>query len=41
MSEEKQKEIESLQQIITSLTLELGEREKQIEELKQSLESKW
>ena len=37
MSTEKQKEIESLQEIITSLTLQLRERDKQIEGIKQNL----
>ena len=37
MSTERQKEIETLQEIITSLTLQLRERNKQIEEIKQSL----
>ena len=40
VSIEKQREIETLQEIITSLTLQLGERDKQIEELKQSLKGK-
>ena len=38
---ERQKEIETLQKIITSLTLQLRERNKQIEELKQSLKGNW
>ena len=38
-STKRQKEIETLQEIITSLTLKLGEGHKQIEELKQSLKS--
>ena len=37
VSAERQKEIETLQKIITSLTLQLRERNKQIEEIKQSL----
>ena len=37
MSAERQKEIEKLQEVTTSLTLQLRERDKQIEELKQSL----
>ena len=37
VSVERQREIETLQEIITSLTLQLRERDKQIEELKQSL----
>ena len=40
VSTEKQREIETLQEIITSLTLQLGERDKQIEGLKQSLKGK-
>ena len=34
---ERQKEIEKLQEVTTSLRLQLQERNKQIEELKQSL----
>ena len=41
VSAERQKEIETLQKIITSLTLQLRERNKQIEELKQSLKGNW
>ena len=41
VSAERQKEIETLQKIITSLTLHLRERNKQIEELKQSLKGNW
>ena len=41
VSTERQKEIETLQKIITSLTLQLRERNKQIEELKQSLKGNW
>ena len=37
VSAERQKELETLQEIITSLTLQLRERDQQIEELKQSL----
>ena len=37
MSVKRQGEIETLQKIITTLTIQLREREKQIEELKQSL----
>ena len=37
MSSERQKEIVTLQEMITSLTLQLRERDKHIEELKQSL----
>ena len=41
VSTERQKEIETLQKIITSLTLQLRERNKQIKELKQSLKGNW
>ena len=34
---ERQREIETLQEVITSLTVQLKERDKQIEVLKQSL----
>ena len=37
---ERQREMEILQEIITSLTLKLNERDKENEELKQSLKSK-
>ena len=37
VSSERQREIETLQEAITSLTVQLKERDKQIEELKQSL----
>ena len=37
MSVERQKELETPQNIITSLTLQLKERDQQIEELKQGL----
>ena len=37
VSVERQREIETLQEIITTLILQLRERDKQIEELKQSL----
>ena len=37
MSVERQKEIETLQAIITSLTLQLRERDKHIKEIKQSV----
>ena len=37
VSTERQKEIDTLQDVITSLTVQLRERDKQIEELKQSL----
>lgn len=36
---ETQKELETLQEIITSMTLQLREKDKQNEELKQSLKS--
>ena len=38
---ERQKEIETLQEIITSLTLQLRERDKQIEEIKPNLKGNW
>ena len=41
MAAERQKEIEKLQDITTSLTLQLRERDKQIEELKQSLKGNY
>ena len=41
MAAERQKEIEKLQDITTSLTLQLRERDQQIEELKQSLKGKY
>ena len=41
VSTERQKEIEKLQEVTTSLTLQLRERDKQIEELKQSLKGNW
>ena len=41
MSAERQNEIEKLQEVTTSLTLQLQERDKQIEELKQSLKGKY
>ena len=37
VSEQRQREMETLQEIITSLTLKLNERNKENEELKQSL----
>ena len=37
VSAERQRELETLQEIVTSLTLQLRERDQQIEELKQSL----
>ena len=41
MAAERQKEIEKLQDITTSLTLQLRERDEQIEELKQSLKGNY
>ena len=41
MADERQKEIEKLQEITTSLTLQLQERDEQIEELKQSLKGNY
>ena len=41
MSAERQKEIEKLQEITTSLSLQPQERDKQIEELNQSLKGKY
>ena len=41
MAAERQKEIEKLQDITTSLTLQLQERDEQIEELKQSLKGNY
>ena len=41
VSAERQKELETLQDIITSLTLQLRERDQQIKELKQSLKGNW
>ena len=40
-SAERQKELETLQEIITSLTLQLRERDQLVEELKQSLKGNW
>ena len=37
VSEQRQREMETLQEIITSLTLKLNERNKENEKLKQSL----
>ena len=37
VSVERQKELETLQEIIMSLSLQLRERDKQLEDLKQSL----
>lgn len=39
-SADKQREIETLQEVITSMSLQLREKEKEIEELQQSLKSK-
>ena len=41
LSDERQKELETLQKIITPSTLQLKERDQQIEELKQSLKGNW
>ena len=41
VSAERQKELEVLQEVITSLTLRLRERNKRFEELKQSLKGNW
>ena len=41
MSVERQKEIETLQEIITSLTLQLRERDKHIKEIKQSVKGNY
>ena len=41
MAAKRQKEIEKLQDITTSLTLQLRERDEQIEELKQSLKGNY
>ena len=41
VSAERQKEIEKLQEVTTSLTLQLQERDEQIEELNQSLKGKY
>ena len=41
VSAERQKEIEKLQEVTASLTLQLRERDKQIEELKQSLKGNY
>ena len=41
LSNEKQKELETRQEIIMSLTLQIRERDQQIEELKESLKGNW
>ena len=41
VSAERQKEIEKLQEVTTSLRLQLQERDEQIEELNQSLKGKY
>ena len=41
VSAERQKELETLQEIVTSLTLQLRERDQQIKELKQNLKGNW
>ena len=41
VSAERQKESEKLQEVTRSLTLQLRERDQQIEELKQSLKGKY
>ena len=41
VSAERQKELETLQEIVTSLTLQLRERDQQIEVLKHSLKGNW
>ena len=41
MSGERQKELETLQEVMTSLTLRLRERNKQFEALRQSFKSNW
>ena len=41
VSAERQKEIEKLQEVTTSLTLQLQERDQQIEELKQNLKGNY
>ena len=41
VSTKRQKEIDTLQDVITSLTVQLRKRDKQIEELKQSLKGNW
>ena len=41
VSAERQKELETLQEVITSLMLRLRERNKQFEELRQRLKGNW
>ena len=41
MSAERQKELETLQEVMTSLTLRLRERNKQFEALRQSFKGNW
>ena len=41
VSAERQKELETLQEVITSLTKRFNKRNKQFEELKQSLKGNW
>ena len=41
VSAETQKEIETQREIITSLTLQLREREREIKDLKQNLKGNW
>ena len=41
VSTKRQKELETLHEIITSLTLQLRERNKQFEPLRQSLKGNW
>ena len=41
VSAERQKELETLQEVITSLTLRLRERNKQFEALRQNLKGNW
>lgn len=40
-SADKQREIETLQEVITSMSMQLRDKEKEIEELQQSLKSKF
>ena len=41
VSAERQKELETQQEIVMSLTLQLRERDQQIKKLKQSLKGNW
>ena len=41
VSTERQKELETLQEVITSLMLQLRERNKQFETLRQNLKGNW